>query len=395
MTPAFLSGQNKNHNYQKPYLTERIPVGPNQKERLMAFKRINELFPLQKLLYLLLAIAIGVQLIVISFNHYTGFYVLDGFGHFLWRFARGVALSLLAGFIMAIPGLLIIRFLNQTFPWKERAPQRLLVQLGLTILVALAVSTLTTLALHTLRPYESPLPTVLVYNALIFSVVNIILTAILEGMLFFSKGDAAEQKAKALEKELSQIRFEVLKSQINPHFMFNSLNVLSGLIDKDVNKAQQFIDEFSLIYRYVLETIEKPVVTLNDELQFVRSYVFLQQMRYGEALEVEVNLPAHLLSSLLPPLSLQVVFENAIKHNVVSPSSPLRIEVFAEDEWLVVKNNIQPKVSSGASTRLGQDNMVKRYKMVCSRTPQFMVDMHHYTARLPLIETIQDESDHH
>ncbi|MCO6480306.1 MAG: histidine kinase, partial [Phaeodactylibacter sp.] len=258
----------------------------------MALRRINELFPLRKLLYLLLAIAIGVQLIVISFNHYTGFYVLEGLNHFLWRFARGVILSLAAGFIMAIPALLVMRFLNHSFPWKERAPQRILLQLGLTVLVALAVSTLTTLALHSLRPYKEPLDKVLAYNALIFSVANIILAAILEGMLFFSRGDAAEQKAKALEKELSQIRFEVLKSQINPHFMFNSLNVLSGLIDKDVNKAQQFIDEFSLIYRYVLETIEKPVVTLNDELQFVRSYVFLQQMRYGEALEVEVNLPA-------------------------------------------------------------------------------------------------------
>lgn len=361
----------------------------------MIFQRINELFPLQKLLYLLVVVAIGVQLIVISFNHYTGFHALDGFPHFLWRFGRGVVLSLVAGFIMAVPGLLIIRFLNRRFPWKKKTPQRILLQLSLTVLVAFIVSTLITLAAHFLSPYQEPLDRVLIYNALIFSVANIILVAILEGMLSFSKGDAAEKKAEALEKELSQIRFEVLKSQINPHFMFNSLNVLSGLIDKDVNKAQQFIDEFSLIYRYVLETIEKPVVSLNDELRFVRSYVFLQQMRYGEALEVAINLPAGLLDTLLPPLSLQVVFENAIKHNAANPSSPLRIEVFAEDKWLVVRNNIQPKVSSTVSTRLGQDNMVKRYKMISSRVPQFTVDMKHYTAKLPLIETIQDESDHH
>ena len=361
----------------------------------MVFQRINRLLPLPKLLYLLVTVAIGVQLIVISFNHYTGFHPLDGFTHFLVRFVRGFFLSLVAGFIMAIPGLLIIHFMNRHFPWKERAPERVLLQLSLTVLVAFTVSTVITLTAHFLSPYKEPLDKVLTYNALIFAVANIILMATLEGMLFFMKGDAAEKKAEALEKELSQIRFEVLKSQINPHFMFNSLNVLSGLIDKDVDKAQQFIDEFSMIYRYVLETIEKPVVALNDELRFVRSYVFLQQMRYGQALEVAIDLPAELLDTLLPPLSLQVVFENAIKHNVVNPSSPLKIEVFAKGKWLVVRNNIQPKVSSTASTRLGQDNMVKRYKMISKRIPQFTVDMKSYTAKLPLIETIQDESDHH
>lgn len=361
----------------------------------MIFQRINELFPLRKLLYLLLTIAIGVQLIVISFNHYTGFHTLDGFSYFLARFGRGVMLSLVAGFVMALPDLLIIRLMNRNFPWNRKGFRRVLFQLALTVLIAFAVSTSITLTAHFLSSYREPLDKVLIYNALIFAVANIILVAILEGMLSFSKGNAAEIKAEALERELSQIRFEVLKSQINPHFMFNSLNVLSGLIDKDVAKAQQFIDEFSLIYRYVLETIEKPLVSLNDELRFVRSYVFLQQMRYGEALEVAINLPAQLLNALMPPLSLQVVFENAIKHNIVNPSSPLRIEAFAEGQWLVIRNNIQPRVSSAASTHLGQDNMVKRYKMICRRIPQFTVDMSHYTVKLPLLETIQDESDHH
>ncbi len=194
-------------------------------------------------------------------------------------------------------------------------------------------------------------------------------------------------KLLQVQKENLQSQFEVLKSQINPHFMFNSLNVLSGLINKDIGKAQQFIDEFSHIYRYVLETLEQPVVTLEKELDFTRSYLFLQQIRHGNDLSYTVNLPSALLKWVLPPLSLQVVLENAIKHNIVNESKPLKIEIFSENNHLVVRNNIQPKISAVASTGLGLKNLVKRYGLISEFTPMFQVNTDYYVARLPLIET--------
>lgn len=194
-----------------------------------------------------------------------------------------------------------------------------------------------------------------------------------------------------VQKENLQSQFEVLKQQMNPHFLFNSLNVLSGLIGKDVSKAQLFIDEFSQIYRYVLETIEKPVVTLAMELGFVRSYIFLQQIRYGENLLFAVNIPSGLLKLYMPPLSLQVVLENAIKHNIVNESHPLRINIYSEEETLVVGNNIQPKVSMGKTTGMGQKNMIKRYSMISERTPLFQIVNDQYIARLPLLNIENDE----
>lgn len=173
--------------------------------------------------------------------------------------------------------------------------------------------------------------------------------------------------------------------------MFNSLNVLSGLISKDTGKAQQFIDEFSHIYRYVLETIEQPVTTLEKELDFMRSYLFLQQIRYGNDLSYAVDIPAHLLQLILPPLSLQVVLENAIKHNVINESKPLKIEVFSHNKHLVVKNNIQPKISMGKSTGLGLKNLTKRYAMISAKEPVFSVDTNYYIAKLPLIDIEKDE----
>jgi PAS domain S-box-containing protein len=215
------------------------------------------------------------------------------------------------------------------------------------------------------------------------------INASLEQMVQSRTRELTETSTKLLkvQKENLQSQFEVLKSQINPHFMFNSLNVLSGLINKDIFKAQQFIDEFSHIYRYVLETLEQQVVTLGKELDFTRSYLFLQQIRHGNDLSYSINLPSSLLNRVLPPLSLQVVLENAIKHNIVNESKPLRIEVFSEDCTLIVRNNIQPKISAVASTGLGLKNLVKRYGLISEFTPTFQLNTEYYVARLPLIET--------
>jgi PAS domain S-box-containing protein len=196
-----------------------------------------------------------------------------------------------------------------------------------------------------------------------------------------------------VQKENLQSQIEILKQQVNPHFLFNSLNVLSGLITVDVTKAQLFIDEFSQIYRYVLETIEKPVTSLSKEIDFMHSYLFLQQIRYGENLTFSVTIPAGLLAMVVPPLSLQVILENAIKHNIVNESKPLLIEIFSEGQFLVVKNNLQPKISAPVSTGLGLKNLVKRYALITDMEPSFKIETNHYVARIPLIDTENDELD--
>jgi PAS domain S-box-containing protein len=202
---------------------------------------------------------------------------------------------------------------------------------------------------------------------------------------------AANDQLLKVQKENLQSQFEILRQQINPHFLFNSLNVLSGLISKDASQAQLFIDEFSHIYRYVLETMEQPVSTLRKELDFMRSYLYLQQMRHGEDLTWTVNIPAGLLDMVLPPLSLQVVLENALKHNIVNEAKPLQIEIFAKDKTLMVKNRLQPKISKGISTGLGLKNLVKRYALISNLVPIFTIENNHYVATLPLINIENDE----
>ncbi len=358
----------------------------------MPFKDINRFFPFKKLLAMLFGLVMIVQLAVITYNHLSGYHLLEGTTYFFIRLFRGVTLSLPASFLIAYPNLFIIRFLNRRFPWNSKILSRTIIQIIFTVTLGILISLIFTSVAQLITPYRENLFSVYINNALIFVVVNIILMIILEAWLFFNEGTQSKMKAENLEKELSQIKFEVLKSQINPHFMFNSLNVLSGLIDTNVSKAQEFIDEFSVIYRYVLETIEKPVVTLNEELGFVRSYFFLQEMRYGNSLKLNVDIPADLLDKFMPPLSLQVVLENAIKHNIISETHPLIIDIYNENTLLMVKNNIQPKISSGKSTGLGQKNMVKRYAMIGRETPKFIVKTNHYIVQLPLLKPELNES---
>jgi sensor histidine kinase YesM len=339
--------------------------------------------------------SVTIQLVIISYNHFSGYYHIANVSEFINRLVFSSVLSTVAAFMIAYPDLFVIRFLNKRFPWSGRVAARLSIQLTMTILLAILISTFITLISHLIDSYTENLASVLVINAMIASVINLLLMISLEAWIFYNESRYTRKMAEELEKELGQIRFEVLKSQINPHFLFNSLNVLSGLVSKDTAKAQQFIDEFSMVYRYVLETIEKQVVTLGDELGFVHSYMFLQQIRYGKSLELQINVPAEKLARLMPPLSLQLVLENAIKHNEISETRPLIIRIFAENETLVVKNVIQPKFSSGVSTRMGQKNLLKRYELLHEELPEFTVENQYYVVKLPLINDDETESTNH
>jgi len=357
----------------------------------MFFKHIHNQISFFKLLKILLFISLGMQLIVLSQMYFFRVEVFEEPIRLLIRILRGIILSFIAGLIMAYPNLALIQYLNKRFPWKKKMYQRLLLQFPLTVVEGILITPIIIIPaglIFTTMEYD--LQTNL-NNAYYLILLNFFLMAIFEALIYFNESNIAKIEAENLEKELSQIRFEVLKSQINPHFMFNSLNVLSGLIDNDVRKAQQFIDEFSHVYRYVLETIEQPVIKLEKELDFMRSYLFLQQIRYGEMLSYSVNIPAHLLKNVLPPLSLQVVLENAIKHNIIDKSKPLRIDIYLEDTFLVVKNNMQAKISSGKSTGLGLKNLARRYALISRLEPVFNIENNDYIAKLPLINTESDE----
>jgi CheY-like chemotaxis protein len=192
-------------------------------------------------------------------------------------------------------------------------------------------------------------------------------------------------KNRALEKANILAQFEILKHQINPHFLFNSMNVLSSLILSQPQKALKFTSHFSRLYRSVLQLREQLMISLEEELEFVEAYITLQRIRFEGALQIERDLPVELMDYSLPPFSLQTVVENALKHNVVSEEHPLKVQIYAEGETLVVANNLQKRSQTPDSTGTGLENLRARYQLIGTTAPGFAEEGSRYVARLPLI----------
>jgi hypothetical protein len=195
-------------------------------------------------------------------------------------------------------------------------------------------------------------------------------------------------KEKTFESESNSAKFDALKNQLDPHFLFNSLNVLSALIDEDSEKAQDFTIGLSQVYRYVLDQKHKDLVHLKEEIKFAETYLDLLKMRFENSIEVNIDDKISEADAKIIPLSLQLLLENAIKHNMISEKKPLQIKIHIQDQYLVVKNNFQPKIGSSPQKRngIGLDNIKSRYKLFTDKKCQVQKTDDTFTVKLPLLQ---------
>lgn len=197
-----------------------------------------------------------------------------------------------------------------------------------------------------------------------------------------------------LQKENLQSQFEVLKQQVNPHFLFNSLNVLTSLIKVDPDLAETFTERLSKVYRYVLENKDKDLVTLSTELEFLSAYLFLLEIRFMRKLFVEIKIDKIFYEYLILPIAIQLIIENAIKHNTFSKTQPLKIAIMIDEEQrLNIINNLNLRESKLISTGVGLENIKRRYALVSDQSPHFNKTASHFIARLPLIKPDKTETD--
>ena len=168
---------------------------------------------------------------------------------------------------------------------------------------------------------------------------------------------------EALKAENEKTRFEALKQQVNPHFLFNSLNTLNAIIKTDPGKAQQYVQELSYIFRYTLQNHD--IITLDEELKFTQTYGSLMQIRYGSSLQIDLDICPEYRSYRIIPLSLQTLVENAIKHNIISRKKPLAVRIFTEDSppAITVSNPVQQRTTPGEGEGIGLANLAERYRM--------------------------------
>lgn len=203
--------------------------------------------------------------------------------------------------------------------------------------------------------------------------------------LYISYAVRTAREKEQIQKELVAAKYEGLKNQVNPHFLFNSFSVLSTLVEKDSKTAVEFIAKLSDIYRYILENDEKSVVTLQEELNFLDNYVFLLQMRHQSAVVVDKDISLDNLNMTVPPMSIQILVENAVKHNAFSVDDPLHISITNEGKRaIVVENEKRKKESLSSSTKIGLKNLSSRLLLSVGKALEITDSEETFKVRLPL-----------
>jgi two-component system, LytTR family, sensor kinase len=201
--------------------------------------------------------------------------------------------------------------------------------------------------------------------------------------------ETQRQKNELLRLQMQQ-QIDNLKGKVNPHFLFNSLNTLSSLIYTDTDKAELFVEELSAVYRYLLKNFDDDLATLKEEIDFINSFFILVKIRFVEGIAASIKIDDRLNKHKLPAISLQLLVENAIQHNIVSKETPLHITISTENETLVVKNNLQKKPQTVPGVKMGLNYIISKYAMVNKKGVEINDEKDEFIVRLPLIQPVDE-----
>ncbi|MEI9806588.1 MAG: histidine kinase [Bacteroidota bacterium] len=324
-----------------------------------------------------------VALLVTAIMYTSSF--LNPTGYSLWQ------LPIVFGYVFTLWQMEVIlaKRLDRSMPWNLGFSRRLFREIGFSLLFSLVILNVpyTCFKLYSEHPGST-------YNVYIFLLVNslgfifyLLVTALHMGITFLSQWLEAKEIAGKLREENSQAKILRYQEQLNPHFVFNNLNIVTALIDKDPESAKTFVEQFSASYRYLLLESDKELVTLKSEIDFLESYLYLLKVRFQQSLQTIIKIPDELLELYVPPFSLQLLIENCIKHNVISQVNPLVIEVLAFDKQVMVRNNRQPKLQTDHPSNKGLTNIQNRYQFFTDLQIDVKQTSTYFSVSIPLLET--------
>ena len=275
--------------------------------------------------------------------------------------------------------------LNKYFSWRGNVSARIVVQITLSLIFTLWLTFVSDKLLYAFI-YEGQFSFLAFKSDLFFfSIISILYTAINSGEHFFKQWRQSLVQTEELKRENLIAQYETLKSQVNPHFLFNSINTLIGLIQEDKQLAVEYGHHFAQVYRYILEKSKKELVLLKEELEIIETHAILLKARFGEHLALKVDVPDQ--KGYIPPLTLQMLLENAIKHNVISKKHPLIIDIRQKDRTLLISNNVLRKNQTENSTGIGLKNIQNRYQYL---SKEHMVKIketkNQFIVELPLLD---------
>ncbi len=217
-------------------------------------------------------------------------------------------------------------------------------------------------------------------------IISTMIMAIYEAIYFYIRLKKAIREEERAKQAVIQTQLDILRNQAQPHFLFNTLNTLRDIIEENPKaEAMEFVDKIADVYRFILESGNAHVIPLRDELKFARSYLHIQSERFGDNLKVHWNLTNAFLDDMIVPMSLQLLLENAIKHNTISKAKPLCVEVAIKEDYLTVTNRIQPKSTQLPSTKLGLKNITERYALISPKGLEIERKDGNFRVALPLL----------
>jgi sensor histidine kinase YesM len=283
----------------------------------------------------------------------------------------------------------IDHLMNINFPWVTKPGKRILVHLPVIIIYSALIIYAFMIGFN---KYVCALPETaknafMATSIIIGVMVSLIILPIEIGRQFFGHWKASLIEIEKYKTESLQAQLQNLKNQINPHFLFNNMSVLSSLVYKDQDKAVDFINQLSKVYRYLLDNKDSELVTLEEELTFIKSYTYLLQIRFDTNIKFEIDVDKNKLQQLLPPMALQILVENAIKHNEISEAMPLTVHIKTIDDMLEVSNNLQLRIQSEPSSKTGLKNINERYKYFTNKTLDVIENDLSFIVRIPLLHT--------
>ena len=282
-------------------------------------------------------------------------------------------------------------WLLRRLPRVEQTGRRLWLLAGLSVAFVAGATVLLTLPLHWAQPEWFPLAPAVLFQQMRFNLIpTVVVQTLYEAIYFFQQWEQNLRRADQLARAATQAQLDSLQSQLDPHFLFNNLNTLSALIEPDNAPAQNFVEQLADVYRYVLQAQGRPTVPLAEEMGFVDSYLALHRARFGSKLVVDIRIPAAANGRLVAPLSVQLLVENALKHNVASGAQPLHLRVYTGDreDYLTVENTLQPRQAALLpGTGLGLANVRRRYELLHAPHPVVVAaEDGKFMVKLPLLE---------
>ncbi|MBI9041179.1 2TM domain-containing protein [Lutibacter sp.] len=313
----------------------------------------------------------------------------EGFNLPMNELLRVLGIHFMYAFVLTLVNAYFFHFLDKKINWKDHAKQRLIfgaIGSVLASMVGLVVLRFVTIVLISSQPVAAFFNDPYAVNYYIFGLVITLSVSLIFHAIFFYKA-LTETKVKEQEivAKTETAKFESLKSQIDPHFLFNSLNVLTSLIGENPQAAEKFTTKLSKVYRYVLEQKSKDLIELDEELHFAKTYMELLNMRFENAVTFEIPEKASHSELKIIPLSLQLLLENAIKHNVVSEENPLTVKIEEKEGYLVVSNNFKPKAVLEKGTKVGLQNIVDRYHLLTLKKVEITKINESFIVKLPLL----------